>query len=96
METIEIGSDRMKKLDIITATVLLCAVIISALFSAYAFTKGDFEYTLSNNKATIIAYHGNASNLTIPSELTVTLSFRKSYLKLPVHFPQEHDQASYP
>ena len=60
----------MKKiLAIISAVILLCAVVTSTLFSAYAYTCVDFEYTRSGSNATIIAYNGSADVLSVPSSL---------------------------
>ncbi len=60
----------MKKIiAAISAIVLPCVIAASTLFSAYAYTCGDYEYTRSGGNATIVAYNGSAAALTIPSEL---------------------------
>ncbi|MCD7741996.1 MAG: fibronectin type III domain-containing protein [Ruminococcus sp.] len=37
--------------------------------AATEYTSGDYTYTVSNGKATIVRYNGSATNLTIPSKL---------------------------
>ena len=60
----------MKKIiAAVSAILLLCTIAASALFSAYAYTCGDFEYTRSGSNATIIAYNGIADVLNVPSSL---------------------------
>ena len=40
-----------------------------ALNASTQYVSGDYTYTLSSSIATIVAYSGNASNLTLPSKL---------------------------
>lgn len=45
----------------------LLAVVLCG--SAFALTEGDWEYTLSNNFATVTKYTGSASTVTVPEKL---------------------------
>ena len=49
--------------------VAIIATVITSLgsFTAFAATEGDYEYTVSNGKATITKYNGRGCDVIIPS-----------------------------
>ena len=49
------------------AVLLLAALLLSAAVSAE--TSGDFEYTVENGRATVTAYTGSDTAVTVPSAL---------------------------
>lgn len=71
--------------SVFLAVIMVFGIFAIVPFTASAATSGDFEYkVLNNGTAEITAYKGNASELTIPSELdgyTVTSIGSKSFQK---------------
>jgi len=69
--------DMLKKV----LAVSLCAVLIGGTavslpvfvpnsgITASAYSSGDYEYTVSNNEATITKYYGSGGNVTLPSKI---------------------------
>lgn len=65
-----IKEQEMKKKSVLLIMIIVIALIASnAAFSAFAQSENVFEYTVSDNKATITAYSGSAEMLSIPSTL---------------------------
>ncbi|MBE6740995.1 MAG: leucine-rich repeat domain-containing protein [Ruminococcaceae bacterium] len=63
-------SKKMKKVAALILTfIMLVSAVSGGIITAWALTSGDFEYTVSENKATITAYNGSAEVLSIPSTL---------------------------
>ncbi|MBQ5995561.1 MAG: leucine-rich repeat protein [Clostridia bacterium] len=58
-----------KTLSLILALIMLLSALPLTGISSFAYTSGDWEYTVSNGKATVTRYKGNASDVTIPSKL---------------------------
>ena len=63
--------DKKQKVICIIATVIMIAScwFITPSKTAYAATSGDFEYTVSDGKATITGYIGEDADIIIPNEL---------------------------
>ncbi len=62
----------MKKIIALAAAVLLLLSVFSSMVpSSYAvdFTDGDYQYTVTDNEASITKYTGTALDLTVPSTL---------------------------
>jgi len=60
----------MRRFMRLTAMILsVCTLVLAIPFSASAATEGDFEYTITDNEATITAYTGSDAVVTIPDTL---------------------------
>ncbi len=51
------------------AAVSMPALVPDSGITASAYSSGDYEYTVSNNKATITRYYGRSGSVTIPSKI---------------------------
>ncbi|MBQ5995026.1 MAG: leucine-rich repeat domain-containing protein, partial [Clostridia bacterium] len=58
-----------KPLSLVLAVIMILSALPLTAISSFAATSGDWEYSVSNNKATITKYKGTASKVTIPSKL---------------------------
>ncbi|MBR3149297.1 MAG: leucine-rich repeat protein [Eubacterium sp.] len=58
-----------KALSIILSICMLLSITAGLNLTAFADVEGDFEYSVSDNKATITKYTGSATELEIPSTL---------------------------
>ncbi|MCL2671009.1 MAG: leucine-rich repeat domain-containing protein [Clostridiales bacterium] len=59
----------MKKIFSIMLSLVFCLSVMPLTAVARAATSGDWEYSISNNAATVTKYNGTASNVTIPDTL---------------------------
>ena len=60
-----------KSLSILLSLIMFLSTLSMLTVSSFALTSGDWEYSVSNNEATITKYKGTASKVTIPSKLGV-------------------------
>ncbi|MBR0540851.1 MAG: leucine-rich repeat protein, partial [Clostridia bacterium] len=58
-----------KALSILLSLVLVIAALPLAAVELSALTDGDWEYTVSNNEATVTGYTGSLTDIDIPSAL---------------------------
>lgn len=58
-----------KTLSLILSFLMIVSVLSTLPLSAFAYTEGDFAYSVSAGKATITGYNGTAEKLEIPSTL---------------------------
>ena len=58
-----------KALSIILSLVMVLVALPFTAIESIALTDGDWEYTVSNNEATVTGYTGSLTDITIPSTL---------------------------
>ena len=58
-----------KSLSILLSLIMILSTLSMLTVTGFAATSGNFEYSISNSKATITKYRGNASSISVPSNL---------------------------